>query len=429
VPDSGNVVRHRNTAQLRSRLILASVLANAMFYGVSGIAVPLALAGHGITKVGVAAYFAAAAVAAAGINLIVGPWLRRHGSPWWGISVAAAVACTGPLFLLTASPAPIVLATGVAMSGMSLVLPHYIAIANTDPSSSGARTVSTVRTTFVAGYIAGLLILTIMQLARSHGLDINPLTAALFFVAATAALARPAAQRGSPPQPAGSPSTASARSSRTTRTIAAVVAAILLLRAADTLRLVYLPLYAVGSGLSDVTVSAIILASVMAELPILPLLAACVDRYGTRPVMLLISASGVASFAIVAQSSGVISLAASQLLYAAFAAGFQSVAIVYLSEHLQGGLGAGAGMHAALFQIGSLIGITAPLVVPGYSSAMFAIAAGFCAAAGIGVLFASSPTCDHANPEHQRRFVSAPPRTDARRGINAAHSVGAHRQR
>jgi len=164
------------------------------------------------------------------------------------------------------------------------------------------------------------------------------------------------------------------------------VASIVLLKAADSLRLVYLPLFVVSSGRDERLISVLFLTTAVVELLVLPLLGRLGER---RPAPLLLGAAavvGVLSFTVSASFSSLGSLLTSQLLYAPFTAALQALGPLLLGRLLAGGLPAGAGLFAALMQLGSLIGILAPLAVPGYSPGLFWIAAVFCTVAAAVLL-------------------------------------------
>jgi hypothetical protein len=380
----------------------AAVFVNAGTYGITGVAVPLALSARGLSKLDIAAYFTAAALSAAILNLAVGPALRRR-SPVWTIRLAAATGTLGLLTLVLPSPYPVPLLAGIALSGLSLVFPLYVARAGAQADETSTGTVSHLRSAFVGGYICGLVLLMALQLGREHGIGVDPLLTAIAMVGLTGVLAGAAGPCAeAPPQARTQPSTRTPM-----RTLGLVVAAMVLLRAADMLRLVYLPLYLVSAGWSEATSSGILLASVLAELPLLALLSHGATRWGSSRIVILTCIAGATSFSLVAMSTNLLTLLTSQLLYAVLAAGFQSIAIVYLGQFLRGGLGAGAGLHTALFQLGSLVGIAAPLLVPGYHAAMFAIAGSFCTLAGVSTILVAA-THRHV-ADHRQHILQQPP--------------------
>jgi hypothetical protein len=355
------------------------VVLNATFYGQISVTLPLAISASGATKAQIAIFFSVSAVVAASLNLIGGPALRRRGSPWWGASGCGLVAAAGTLAVLAAAPSPVMYLAGAAMMTMTLVFPHYITIIDGFRVAAPARLVGRMRRLFVIGFVGGLGLASLGDLLSSVVAGFQPL-----WIAAAVALASGLIPLSEISLKAG-PATAAkpapndrAGRSRTRAAVLAVVAAVLLLRGADSVRLVYLPLFVVGQGMSSTFVAVLFLASVVAEVPLLGPISALADRIGSRRTIVLVAAAGLASFALIAVGSGIALLILSQLLYAVFAAGFQSIGMVLLSDVLDGGLGAGADVYTGMVQVGAVFGVVAPLLVPGYSAQIFLLGAGFC---------------------------------------------------
>ncbi|GIF45137.1 MFS transporter [Actinoplanes xinjiangensis] len=373
------------TSTLRARVAVAS---NAAFYGQSTVALPLTLAANGASKAQIALFFAVGAVVAAGLNLLGGPALRRRGSPWWGPSVCGVVAALGTLLVLATAPSPAMYLGGAAMMTMTLVFPHYLSVIGGRDVAGPARLVGRMRRVFVIGYLGGLALASAGGLLHSLDDDFQPL-----WIAAVLALIdgliplgdrRPAPAAVVPAPAAAVPAPAAAGPGRRFRagvTLLICVLAVLLLRAADAVRLVYLPLFMVDQGLSGTSVALLLLMSVAAEVPLLGPITALADRIGSRRAIVLIAGVGLASFAVIPTVGGMVALIVSQLLYAVFAAGFQSVGMVLLSDVMDGGLGAGADVYTGMVQVGAVFGVAAPLLVPGYSARIFLLGAAFCLAA------------------------------------------------
>lgn len=359
--------------------IRLGVFTNAAFYGVIGVSVPLALSAKGFGKPSIVVFFAIGSVAAGVLNLWLGPILRRRGVPWWSISCAAAVGLAGLAGVHFASSPGAAWPSSAALSAMTLVFPLLVAVAS--DGSAGARLVSMMRAMFVAGFLTGLGLVSLVELVRSRGVAVDPLglAAALAFLNLVAGwLTRrkqPTAEAGTEDAPVVS---AASRWSA-----AAAAAAVLAMVAADTLRLVYLPLYVVAQGYSREWAPILMLISAAAELPVLPVLGRLTERFGTRPVLLLVCTFGLVAFVLLGVGGGIGVFIAAQVVYATFAAGVQSIGVVHLGEVMRGGLGAGAGMFAAILQAGALTGVAAPLLVPGYSGWIFAVAALFCVLAAL----------------------------------------------
>ncbi|GIE77190.1 hypothetical protein Aph02nite_31400 [Actinoplanes philippinensis] len=358
---------------LSARVAVAS---NAAFYGQISVALPLTLAASGATKAQIALFFAVSALVAASLNLVAGPALRRRGSPWWGPSVCGLVAAAGALAVPVSAPSPAMYPAGAAMMTMTLIFPHYISLAGGSGTPGPARLVGRMRRIFVVGFMAGLALASAGGLVQSLGGDVGPLwiAAALALVNGLIPLAQ-TARRAAPEQPREP-----GRGLRPHGTMLTCVLAVLLLRGADSVRLVYLPLFVVGQGLSGTVVALLFLASVAAEIPLLGPITALADRIGSRRAIVLTAGVGALSFALIVAGGGVPLLIVSQLLYAVFAAGFQSVGMVLLSDVLAGDLGAGADVYTGMVQVGAVFGVVAPLLVPGYSARIFLLGAAFCVA-------------------------------------------------
>ncbi len=157
------------------------------------------------------------------------------------------------------------------------------------------------------------------------------------------------------------------------------VALVVLLKAADSLRLVYLPLYVVASGWSPSLISVFFVLTAVIELVILPMIGRQVQSGSSTGVLALGSLLGAASFALTAMLGSIAAVFVAQALFAVFTAVYQSLSPVVLGELLGDGLAGGTGLFAGLLQMGSLVGVVAPLAVSGYDRSLFWIAVGLCA--------------------------------------------------
>jgi hypothetical protein len=403
---------------LRTRYGLCLLLVSAMT-GVISVGYPPALAADGLGKPWVAGFFAIDSLVAMGLALTAtrpavlgraprllpaalvtgaaGVALVGHGhgfatvSPGGALSMAAAV--TMPLILRQLQRAPVA------------------------GTVSDARLATATRWIAVAGYMLGVGGFTASVAAAHEWAGWRPLDAAVLLLAASAVLAAPAAYGtraaraaygtrvpATPTAPAApradadpgpGPGTGTGTGTGTdprrpgaypARPRAAVLlagcAAIVLLKASDSLRLVYLPLFLIGSGRDERWISALFLATACAELAVLPVLGRVGERWAAAGVLGVAAGVGAVSFVLTATQGALPVLLASQTLYAVFTAALQSLGLVVLGALLTGGLPAGAGLFAGLMQLGSLVGILSPLLVPGYRPALFWIAVLFCAASG-----------------------------------------------
>lgn len=367
------------------------VLANATFSGLIMVALPLLLNARGVGKAHIAAFFVLNAVTAAVLNLTVGRRLRRMpSSP--AISVSAGTSALG-LVLLAVTPWPaLVYPAGMAVMAMSLVYPRYVVMADSYSARSAARTISGMRSLYVLGYVAGLgVFAAAAELERLVGPAFRPVHVAVGLALLNVLVAwlphRPVVDEP------GATTSDAAKPLPGRVVLLGAAAAVLLLRAADSLRAVYLPLYAVNSGVGESAVSGLFAVTAIVEFAVLVPLSGLSDRFGSRRVLVAVCLTGALSFVAVVVASGYPVLIGSQVVYAVFAAGFQSIGMVVLGEALRSGMGGGAALFTALVQVGSTVGVLAPLLVPGYSSSVFLIAVAFCvAAAGLLLVDRLRPT-------------------------------------
>ncbi|HEU5111607.1 MAG TPA: MFS transporter [Micromonosporaceae bacterium] len=209
--------------------------------------------------------------------------------------------------------------------------------------------------------------------------------------------------------------------------------AVLLLRAADSLRLVYLPLYAQTAAIPDALIAVLFAVTAAVELMVLAPLSRLSDRFGSGAALIGVCVFGSASFLAVTLGSGSVVLIGSQVLYAVFAAGFQSIGMVRLGEIVPSGAAGGAALFTAVVQVGSTAGIVAPLAVPGFSTELFWFGAGFCAFAAL--LLVPRPARGVNPPTPVRAPVSCPPpprgissdRVNAARRHNPVRGLGQRR--
>ncbi|WP_030542519.1 MFS transporter [Streptomyces albus] len=373
------------------------LLLNAAFAGLMSVTLPLWLADRGHGKGGIAAFFLLTAVTAAALNLLVGRRVRNWARV---VRTAAAVSVAGLAALSYLPWSWTVFPAGAATMAMSLVYPQYMAAAQqlAGPASE-LRVVAQLRTLYVTGYVAGLGLFSVVSALDGYAAVLRPVNWGLLIGAVIALLRRPTvpppvpadgatgeetgARSGEQPgERAGEPAPAGKRSVPAGTglwVLGCAVTAIVLLRAADSLRGVYLPLYVLHSGWSEQWVSILFAVTVIVEIAVLRPLGRVGGRYRDGAVLALIAVIGGVSFLLVVIGGGRPVLLISQIVYAVFTAGFQAVGMTLLGRLLKTGAVGGASLYTAAVQIGSAAGVLAPLAVSGYSSATFAIAAAFCA--------------------------------------------------
>jgi hypothetical protein len=386
---------------LRTRYGLCLLLVSAMT-GVISVGYPPALAAAGLGKPWIAGFFAIDSLVAMGLALTATRPAVLDLAP--RLLPAALLAGAAGVILVGRGHAFAEISPGGALSmAAAVTMPLILRLLQRAPVAgtvSDARLATATRWIAVAGYMLGVGGFTLSIAAANHWPVWHPLDAAALLLAVAAALSLPAvygARAAEAPYGArATPAPARASTARTparaapgpyldrprTAVLLAGCAAIVLLKASDSLRLVYLPLFLVGTGRDERWVSALFLATACAELAVLPVLGRAGERWAAAGVLGVAAGVGAVSFALTATQGALPALLASQTLYAVFTAALQSLGLVVLGALLTGGLPAGAGLFAGLMQLGSLVGILSPLLVPGYRPALFWIAVVFCAASG-----------------------------------------------
>jgi len=166
-------------------------------------------------------------------------------------------------------------------------------------------------------------------------------------------------------------------------------AIVLLMKAADSLRGVYLPIYAVSAGLPAYQIAATFIVTTVFEIAVLRVLGHLSSRIGAPATIAWINGAAVVAFVALSTGPGFIGLLASQALYGVFAAGFQSIGLVLLAERTSS-IGAGAGLYTAIVQFGGIAGLIAPTISNRFTPECFLVGAGFaCIAAVVAILIRS----------------------------------------
>ena len=375
----------------------AAVLLNGVTLGLVTLTYPLLLAARGATKAQVTGLFVLDALVVMALNFSRLPRsaLRRPGL----FRVAQFLGAAGLALVGVSRELPLMyLGAGASMT-TSLVFPVSVAKASERNEERGRTSmIASLRAFFTAGYVAGTGLFGLLSLLR------DPIAEALrpAYVASACTLAAavvlsflPSSKLFSkhhdvlkPRDRSVAPGVlkASLASRRTSHSgagwlvVPSAAAAIVFLKAADSMRSVYLPLYALHSGVHAPLISLLFLFTGVGKIAVLPLLGRLGDWLGATASLLVVCAAGVVSFSLVLLGRHYWFLLAAQGVYAVYAAGFQAVGMALLGSVL-GEVARGAAVYTAVAQSGSLAGVLAPLAMPGYSSSMFLLAIASCSLA------------------------------------------------
>ncbi|MCJ1672610.1 MULTISPECIES: hypothetical protein [unclassified Rathayibacter] len=358
------------------RPLAGALLSNAVFGGITAVGVPVALNAAGLAKVQIAVFFVVNAAIAIGYNTLLVPRIRRAGYPRSAL-LATSLAVPAGLLLVRASGGHVLVLYlgGALMLFVSTLVPQLFGrVAAQGRGDTQESSIARMRAVLISGYILGLILYALLAQA---GLD--PLLAA-----AAAAVLTTVCATGCPSTPAVEPearvASAAARP-RLALVFLAALALVALLKSVDTLRAIYLPLFAVSSGVPAAHVPPVLLASAVLELVALPALTRLSSARGSVLTLAVVALAGVLAFSILAGTQSYLALLLSQAVYAVAAAGYQSIGLLLLERTSGGGPGAGASAYMAVVQIGTVLGALLPLAVTGYDPRIFLLAVGLAAAA------------------------------------------------
>ncbi|MWV60758.1 hypothetical protein [Rathayibacter sp. VKM Ac-2754] len=262
---------------------------------------------------------------------------------------------------------------GALMLFVSTVVPQLFGrVASQNAGHAQEWMVARLRTVLISGYILGLVLYSMLA-----QLGVDPLVAAAGAAGLTIVCTAGRSFARRLPVPDRRPDAAAAAGGDPPpRRLLFVLALALvaLLKSVDTLRAIYLPLFAVSSGVPPALVSPVFLASAVLELAALPALTRLSTARGSAFTLGIVSLAAIVTFAILVGDQSYGALVLSQAVYAVVGAGFQSIGILLLERTSNGGPGAGASAYTAVTQVGTVLGALLPLAVSGYDPQIFLIA-------------------------------------------------------
>lgn len=352
------------------------LLAASVFSGVTSVAIPVHLHAAGLSKLDIVVYFIVSAAVVVAYSLGVVPRLGRRGYPAGALRGTTAAVPAGTLLVLYGADRPVLLYIGAAVmlattTSVPQVFGRVAAMHSADPGAVVFR----LRQTMVAGFILGLGVYSAASFVR-----VEPLLVGSGFAAICAFTAWSRYFSGAIGEPTNNGANPSSKHTRTVAAalVAGAILVVALMKGVDTLRAIYLPLYATQVGISNEAIAPLFIVTAVTELLLLPVLRKVTLKLGEFATLAVICAIAVVAFSMLFALRGYGTILASQVLYAAFAAGFQSIGVVVLARVTGKDIGQGAAIFMTVIQTGSVLGAVLPLTVPGYQSGIFVIAAALC---------------------------------------------------
>lgn len=361
-----------------------ALLANSVFGGLTAVGIPLTLNAAGLSKIEIAIFFVVNAGVAVTYNVVLVPRIQAHGYPRLMFVLTASAVPVGTLIIGLGAGSPVLLYLGGAlMLFVSTIVPQVVGrVAGLTSDGGHERVVADLRRVIIVGFLLGLLVYSLVAMAGIPSIVAAAAVAALSPIAGAGKIFREKV----PYSPKSS-----ARRGVVHRRYAVVfwfaLAVVALLKSADVLRSIYLPLFAVSSGIDEAAVSPLFALSAVLELAVLPLLTGLCVRYGAFTSIVVVALVGAGSFACLLVNQSYPSLLVGQAIYAIFGCGYQTVGLVLLAKVANEDAGRGASIYTAVIQVGTVLGALLPLVIEGYSASVFWIAVILCAASAVLACF------------------------------------------
>ncbi|MWV50709.1 hypothetical protein GRS96_15660 [Rathayibacter sp. VKM Ac-2803] len=317
-------------------------------------------------------FFVVNAGLAVAYNTVLVPRIRVAGYPRLALLVTTTAVPVGVLFVRFSSGSVGMLYLGGAlMLFVSTVVPQLFGrVASQNAGHAQEWMVARLRTVLISGYILGLVLYSMLA-----QLGVDPLVVAAGAAGLTIVCTAGRSFARRLPVPDRRPDAAAGGDPPPRRLLFVLALALVaLLKSVDTLRAIYLPLFAVSSGVPPALVSPVFLASAVLELAALPALTRLSTARGSAFTLGIVSLAAIVTFAILVGDQSYGALVLSQAVYAVVGAGFQSIGILLLERTSNGGPGAGASAYTAVTQVGTVLGALLPLAVSGYDPQIFLIA-------------------------------------------------------
>jgi SET family sugar efflux transporter-like MFS transporter len=370
----------------------------------------------GLDKLEVMAFFIITTLVGMGATLGTGYLsdgsIARHKL----VVVCGAVAALGYLGVAAATRPIHVFIAGVATVGFHILFPQLFAVVRVGIVGDWEREaqvigITALRTLFSFGFILGTGLASWLAQAVDIQAVFYLVAGAVFVLSAYAARVLYRIEGHITQQAAravdttGSVPAQSRRASLPVHALIVPLIALIVLQGADGTRRVYLPLV-IFQVFHDASIAPLMFGITAAvELVTMGLLGYLASKIGEKYTISIGALAGACSFFILSSAQSLPPLYAASVLYAVFNAALLGVAMAYFQGLLSHRAGLGGSLYAAIFSVGSLVGIFAPLLVPGFDPAIFRIAAILCLA-GAALLVIGDRTTQTAKQSREAAMAA-----------------------
>jgi SET family sugar efflux transporter-like MFS transporter len=162
--------------------------------------------------------------------------------------------------------------------------------------------------------------------------------------------------------------------------------ALMVLQGAQSTRHIFLPLV-IFQLFNDASIAPLIFGiTAAAELVTMGLLGSLASKIGEKTTIAIGALAGAVYFLILSFTQSLPMLYVANVVFAVFVAALHGVGMAYVQTLLSHRAGMGGSLYLAVLNVGSLVGIFAPLLVIGYDQSIFVIAAILCVAGAVMLL-------------------------------------------
>lgn len=338
----------------------------------------------GLDKSGVTLFFLINALLGTAVTILSG-YLSDGAVARYKLVLAGGLTATVGYLGIAAASLPIhAFIAGPITAMLAVLFPQLFAMAKAGVVADWERTaqmsgITAFRTLFSFGFILGTVISSIaaklfdiQAVFFINGIAVIGLT--LFSASVLARMERRLKAQGKIISPSAKKMEVSEELTAISITSLIVpLLALVLLRGADSTRGVYLSLVMFNIFHDPALAPLMFGITATGELITMGLLAWVANKIGEQKTIALGAWTGAIYFLIMTSTQSLPVLYAVHVLYAVFVASLVGVGMAYVQGLFVGRAGFGGSVYMAALNVGSLVGILTPLLIAGYSQAVFII--------------------------------------------------------
>lgn len=339
----------------------------------------------GLDKPGVTAFYVINTLVGVAITLGTGYLSDGIVSRWKLVMIGGGVGVLG-YFGIGIATLPIhAYLVGPLMVGLAVLFPQLFAVAKAGIVAGWEREaqvmgITALRTLFSFGFIFGTGLSSVLARVMDFQAIFFVVSVGIVFLTLYAArvLYRIERHIAQPTKTAGGLSSQIPKITLPFYALIVPLIAIIVLQSADSTRLSYLALI-MFQIFQDASIAPMLFGiAATFELVTMSFMGYLSSKIGEKNVIAIGALVGSLYFLAMATAQTLPLMIAAQVLYAVFVAALLGVAMAYIQGLLAHRAGMGGSLYVAVLNLGSLVGILAPLLVTGYDQKIFLIPTGLC---------------------------------------------------